>query len=177
MRNKVTKTTLYDLSSEAIAIEQCLIDSDGELTPELETRIDELLVQGSDKMDAAAYMLRRLKALSDECKAESDRLAARKASFLRAHDSLKHRMLGALILAFAGKLKTAKNTFYIGHSAARKTYECNRLEKLEQDYPELVKITRTLNTEELKKWKEFEGDLPDEITVTEVEGTEFLGIH
>ena len=172
--------TLYDLSNEAIQIEQALIDSDGELTEELEGRIDALLIQGSDKMDAAAYMLRRLKALGEECKAESDRLAARRASFLRAHDSLKHRMLGALIVAFAGKLKTAKNTFYIGRSASRTRYECFDdfdLHNLRDKCPELVAEKLSLDTSAIKRWSEEGSSLPSEITVTEVEGAEFLGMR
>lgn len=169
--------SLYDLALEAKLIEDELISGDGELTPELEQRIDALLSEGPDKFDAAASVLRRLKALGEECKAESDRLSARRASFLKAHDGLKHRMLGALLIAFKGKLKTARNTFYVGRSAARRQYECGQLERLELNAPELVKITKALDTKAAEEWLKKEGDLPAEITVIEVEGTEFLGIR
>jgi hypothetical protein len=51
--DQTKKPTLYDLAIEQREIYDILIENDGELTPELEARLDAVLRQSKDKVDAA----------------------------------------------------------------------------------------------------------------------------
>jgi len=46
--------SLYEIAVEGDAVERLLLESEGELTPELEDRLDHLLRCGKDKLDNAA---------------------------------------------------------------------------------------------------------------------------
>ena len=49
-----SNVSLYDLSLEGVQIQDMLLENDGELTPELEARIDQLMLLGPEKIEAAA---------------------------------------------------------------------------------------------------------------------------
>ena len=99
-------SNLMDVGIEAIAIQDALIEAQGELTPELESKLDALLANGADALDSAAWVVRKLTADAEACKEESLRYENRAKSFMGQVDFLKGRMLFALDAAFNGKLKT-----------------------------------------------------------------------
>ena len=99
-------SNLMDVGIEAIAIQDALIEAQGELTPELESKLDALLANGAAALDSAAWVVRKLTADAEACKEESLRYENRAKSFMGQVDFLKGRMLFALDAAFNGKLKT-----------------------------------------------------------------------
>src|ERR1019366_4635775 len=115
--------SLIDVGTEALAIQDALFESLGELTPELEAQLDALLAKGADSLDAAAWVVRKLAADEESCKAEAKRYQERAGSFARQGESLKGRMLFALDAAFAGKLKTERNTIWGQNSAPTVGFE------------------------------------------------------
>lgn len=108
---------LYDISLEGLQIADLLIENEGELTPELEARLDELMIAGPERIEAAAMVVRHLEADMLACSQEAQRLAERAASFSRNVASLKRRMTFAVDAAFSGKVKTARFSIWTQKSA------------------------------------------------------------
>ena len=102
----MSSLSLYEISKEGQFLELALTESEGELTPEIEARIDALLIAGSDKLEAAQHVCWNFDAAADACKAEAKRLTERAKAFEAHSDRLKSRMVAALDSAFNGKIKT-----------------------------------------------------------------------
>ena len=110
--------TLYELTSEGVQISDMLTENEGELTPELEARLDALMLEGPARMEAAAMVVRQLEANATACEEESKRLRERAKAFSDNASRLKNRMTLALDAAFGGKVKTALFTIWAQSSAA-----------------------------------------------------------
>src|SRR5690242_1192889 len=111
---------LYDIPMEFAGIDLALVESGGELTPELEAKFDDFLRAGKDKIEAAAMVVRGLELEADACVAEGKRLAERAASLENNSDRLKKLILRALDAAFDGKIKTSLFTIW-GQTSATVT--------------------------------------------------------
>lgn len=142
---------LYDVAVDGLVMEQELTESGGELTPELERRLDNLLQSGKEKLEAAARVVRNLEAQAEACKEESKRLAERQSSFNRQAKSLKARMAVALDAAFGGKIKTALFTIWSQRSKPS-TYVVlapnTDLGELRKRRPDLVREVSNFELEE-----------------------------
>lgn len=103
---------LYDIPMEAAEIEAILADSGGELTPELEARINDFMSGGKDKIETAAMVVRSLESDAEVCEGEAKRLKARADSLTNSVARLKGLMLAAVDGGFGGKVKTAKFTVW-----------------------------------------------------------------
>ena len=144
-----TKSTLYDVAQEGADIQALLMENDGELTPELEERLDSLLKQGKDKLIAAVKVVRNIEANADNCLKEAatqseevERLKTRSASFTADAKRLKERILIAVDFAFGGKVKTDLFTIYGQNSPDTVAIELAptfTLEQLKEAKPELVR--------------------------------------
>lgn len=165
---------LYDIAQEGLVIESLLVEAEGELTPELEGRLDVLLRAGQDKLEAAERVSRNLQAQEDACKQESKRLGERAKSFERQRKSLRKRMAAALQCAFGGKIKTALFTIWCQTSAPSKHVILapnTNLEELRARRPDLVRTEYVLDEIAVKVAAEAGHPLPGEITVEDVPGT------
>ena len=65
-----TKMSLYDVSLEGMLIEELLTANEGELTPELEQRLDALMKEGPERIEAAAMIVRGMEASATVIKEE-----------------------------------------------------------------------------------------------------------
>ena len=152
------RLTLYDITFEGTVLQAMLEDSEGELTPEIEARLDLLLRQGPDKIEAAAKIVRQLESWEKSAKEEATRLKARAESFANNAERLKARMVLALDAAFSGKIKTP--LFTIWTQKARDTVgfglaEEFALEMFASDYPDLVKTEFQLDSAKVNAlWEE-----------------------
>ncbi len=170
---------LFEIGAEAIAIQDALYESIGELTPEIQQRIDTLLSEGADNMVAAAWIVTQLEADAELCKAEAARLKERAATIERNSESLKARMVFAVDSAFNGKLKTATRTIWAQNAAATLTIELAPdadLTKLELTDSEFVKKTLALNTTAIRNRFSAGDPIPSAITVKENPPTRYLRI-
>jgi len=133
---------LYDLTIEGLEIERALIESDGELSPELEARFDVMLQQGPKAIDGAAAIVRELVVSQAAAKAEKDRQQAREKSFERNAKSLKSRIRVALDAAFNGKLKTDRFNLFTskGRTSTKVEFlgDLSTLENLYNTRPDVV---------------------------------------
>jgi len=170
---------LLDIGTAGIAISDALYESMGEITPEIEASIDALLAQGSESLDGAAWVVRKIEADAEVCKAEAKRYSERQKSLEAAAESLKARMLFAVDAAFNGKLKTAKNTIWGQNAAPSLTIELAPdadLMALDVTDSELVKKTYALNTTAIRNRFSAGDPLPNAINVHENPPTRFLRI-
>jgi hypothetical protein len=174
-----TSMSLYDVAKEGMELEEILLASDGEITPEVEARLDEFLKLGKEKIDAACKVVQNLKSCADACRAEAERLLERRTSYERNVEMLKARILGAVDAAFDGKVKTNLFTVWGQTSAPTTVFDVSPdadLAEVQKVYPEVVRTKYELNKTELKSMRAQGIPLPNAITVTEGEGTRFLRI-
>lgn len=175
-------TTLYDLTSEGLAIFDLLEDSLGELTPELEQRLDALMLEGKERLEAAAMVVRTLEGNAAACEAESDRLRQRAKAFQAQVDSLKKRMTLCLDSAFGGKVKTPLFSIWTQKSADRTVAELVpgvTPEMLYAERPDLVRVKYELDREktvEQYKNAETRKELPELLLFEEREGSRYVRI-
>lgn len=171
---------LYDLPMQFSELEQALVESEGELTPELEKRFDDFLRGGKEKIEAGAMVLRHLEAEAEACLKEAKRLKDRQASFENNVIRLKSMMLIAVDAAFAGKVKTSLFTVWGQTSAPGIGIELQAgtdLAELHARTPELIKTKYELDKEAVKQAALDGKALPGEISVFDVPGTRFLRIR
>jgi hypothetical protein len=173
------KLTLYDVGVEGAEIERLLIEADGELTPEIEARLDAHLAGGKNKIVAAAMVVRMLEASAATCDAEAKRLKDRAASFENQVAVLKARMLFAVDAGFNGKLKTDLFTIWGQTSASTTSFDLAPdadIAKVAETRPGLVCTTLALDKQLIASEYKLGVELPPEIVATEKPGTRFLRI-
>jgi hypothetical protein len=171
--------TLYEVTKEGMELEEILTANDGELTPDLEQRLDTFLKAGKDKINAAACVVRGLELTSDACLAEAKRLNERASSILNERDRLKARILAAVDGAFDGKVKTAMFTVWGQSSAPTTGFEVAPdadLVALQVQCPDLVRTKYELDKTALKNRNSLGLAIPKAITVVENTGTRYLRI-
>ena len=171
---------LYDLPTEAQAIEEALFDNLGELTPELEKRIQAFLTGGKDKIESAAIVIGSLDEDASVCQAEAKRLIERAAQLNQNADRLRGMVLCAVDLAFGGKVRTEKYTIWGQTSGQVTQFELKAgvdIYLLLSKNPELVKAPEPeLNKTALKETIKAGGQIPEDIAIRTVPGTRFLRI-
>ncbi len=88
--------SLYDLGQEFAAIEAALLETEGELTPEIEARLAALGTLEGEKVDAYRAVVRSFEARADVIGTEIAALMAKKAAAHQAAQRLKDRLLAYL---------------------------------------------------------------------------------
>jgi hypothetical protein len=170
---------LYDLSQEGVMISDMLTENEGELTPEIEARLDALMIEGPERMEAAAMVVKQLEASATACEEEVKRLRERAKAFSDNAERLKKRMVIALDCAFNGKIKTP--LFSIWAQSTATTTVCDLApgatpEMLEAERPDLVRVKVELDRPAaLAKFKAGE-KLPEILFFTENEPTRYVRI-
>lgn len=170
--------TLYEVGLEGLELNQILSECDGELTPDLEQRLDIFLKGGKAKIDAACMVVRSLDASAEACMAEAKRLDDRAGMFSADAKRLKSRILGAVDAGFDGKVKT--DMFTVWGQTSAETFsvdvaaDCD-LKKLHEADPELVKVGYSLDKAKCRQIIK-DGATINGVTVTENPGTRYLRI-
>lgn len=167
---------LYDIAQEGLVIADLLTENEGELTPDLEKRLDELLRAGTDKLEAAERVSRNLKAEAEACAAEAKRLQQRAQSFERQRKALRTRMAIALESAFGGKIKTSLFTIWCQRTPPTMKVtvaENTDMDELRARRPDLFKTVHVFDETTVKAEHVSEHQLPAEVKVEDVPGTLF----
>lgn len=172
-------TTLYSLALDGIEIEQLLFDSVGEITPEIQVKIDALLESGPPMMEAAAAVVRQLQLSAQIAEEESKRLHARAKEFEEQAEKLKSRMAQALEKSFGGKIKTPKWSMWLQKSADRILADLLpgiTPEMLYEERPDLVRVKMELDRVKVVAEYKARRPLPELILFEEKEGEKGLRI-
>ena len=145
-------TRLYDIPKEIDNFESRLIQNGGELTPELEQEWGAFIAGSKERMEAAAFVINRLKGDSELCRTECQRLQKRAQSTENNTKRLSDLTLYAL-KAMGGKVKTALVSMWIGRSAEQLAVEVKEgtdLAAIQQINPDLVRVKYEPNMEAIK---------------------------
>lgn len=175
------RLTLYDIGLEGLVISDILTENEGELTPELEARIDELMRRAPDRVESAAMVVKQLDAYAQTCKQEATRLAERAASFTKNADRLKKLMVVAVDAAFNGKVKTARFSIWTQKAADSVSFDVGEgftLEMVKQDHPDLVRTKEeiSLNKIALEQIYKSGQPIPEAISATPKTGERYIRI-
>lgn len=178
--------SLYQVTQEGMLLEELLTESMGELTPELEARMDELMAGGSDKIHAAVMVVKKILMDAELCraeaapfKAEAERLEARAKSHEKNAESLKSRIVIALDAAFGGKIKSATMTAYTQKAADKISIALAAdvdASELAKTSPMLMTTNYSINNAAVKDHKKLTGSYPAEFAVEETPGRRFLQV-
>jgi uncharacterized protein YukE len=150
-------STLFELSQEANRLEELLLESGGELTPEFETWLEQINTQLEQKADSYAHVLDKLEAnialLRQNAKQYTD--AAR--SLENAQTRIKDRIKDALEAMGKSKLSGNRKTFTLSNSSPRLV-----VNETELDQAYVIVQTQYLPDKErikadLKEGKEIQG--------------------
>jgi len=174
-----SKLTLYDLAMEGVQIYDLLTENEGELTPELESRLDSLIAAAPRTVEAAAMVVRSLEASGEACLAEAARFVARGNTFMKNSKCLKERMAMVLDCAFNGKIKTDKFTIYTQASGDHTSFDIAEgctIEQVETEAPGLVRIKKELDKIEIGKRFKAGEPLPPAIAFETAPGKRSLRI-
>jgi hypothetical protein len=172
-------TTLYSLALDGAEIEMLLLDSLGEITPEIEEKMDALLISGADKLEAAAAVVRQLQLSAQVAQEESDRLRQRAKEFEGQADKLKERMAIALDSSFKGKIKTPKWTLWTQKTADKLVADLVpgiTPEMLHAERPDLVRVKMELDRVKVIAEYKAARPLPELILFEEREGVRHVHI-
>lgn len=167
---------LYEIPIEFAVLESALIEQDGELTPELEKRLDDFLRSGKDKIEGGAMVMRGLEMEAEACRTEAKRLTDRAGSLENNAGRLKKLVLYALDGAFGGKVKSALFTIWGQTSAPSTNLDLAPGVDLSELPAEFVRVKRELAKDAIKEALKVGKKIPDEIIVSEVPGTRFLRV-
>lgn len=172
---------LYEIPIEADKIEEELHENLGELTPELQARIEDFLAQGKAKIEAAAIVVKSMEADAEVCKAEAKRLVERGARLALAAEKLQNLMLFAVDQGFAGKVKTARFTIWGQNAGAQTRVDLKPgmdINAVMARFPEYIRVaTPELNLIALKDAIKAGVVLPDDFTIDQKPGVRFLRIR
>ncbi len=168
---------LIEIGEAGLQLEALLYDAEGELTTETEALMDSILAEGAGALDNAAFVLRKLASERDFLAEEAKRYSARSKSLDTQYENLRGRMGFALDAAFAGKLKTERNTLWMQDSPDTIAVEVAPdadLAKIAVENSELVKTTYALDKTAIKRRYEAGDPIPNAITVTPQPGKRSL---
>ena len=175
----MTKMSLYDVAMEGMQIEDILVANEGELTPELEERLDSLLREGPKRIEAAAMVVRGLEASAKACKEEQTRLGDRAKSLENQASRLKDRITIALDAAFNGKVKTDLFTIWAQSSAETVSFDLApefTIDMLYEDRPGVVRVEKSLDKKKLGELHKLGELLPEAVVVVSNPGTRYCRI-
>lgn len=102
---------LYDLSDQFAELDACFEENGGELTPELEARLEALQGTREQKIDGLCYVIRNRQARAEARKAEAERFSKLAKVDQNTADRLKRYLLGWL--QFMGTKRVETDTFVV----------------------------------------------------------------
>lgn len=167
---------LYEIPMEFAELEATLIESEGELTPELEKRFDDFLRAGKGKLESGAMVVRGFEMEAEACASEARRLQERAQWLEKNSARLKRMILGALDAAFDGKVKTSLFTIWGQTSAPTSSIDLAPGTDLAMLPAAFVRVKHELVKDAVKNAIKAGEELPAEIIVTTMPGTRFLRI-
>lgn len=173
----MAKASLIEVGEAGLRLQELLYEAEGELTPELESHMDDILKSGKEALDSGAAVLRRMDGEAEYLKAEAKRLTERAKSIEANREHLRARMGFAIDGAFGGKVKTEKNTLWMQSSPDTLAVELAAdadLMKLNVNYSELVKKTYALDATAVKNRYQAGDVIPSAIVVTPQSGKRSL---
>jgi hypothetical protein len=138
----MSTATLYSLTAEWAAIEQALIDSEGELTPELEARLDSLPGELALKVDGYCALIESFEAAAQNARRVVERAKALSSVRQNAANRMRERLKEAMQIFRQDKISTPN---FVARIQRNSRPSIRWTKDLESIPPEFVKVTRALD--------------------------------
>ena len=171
--------SLYNLTVEGVLIRDIIEAMEGEITPEVEERLDALMKVAPDRIEAAAMVVQGLQGSALVCQQESLRLAERAAALDRNAAYLKERIALVVDNVFGGKIKTHRFTVWTQQSADHTAFDVQEgftIEDVEKACPYVVRVKKELDKIALKERFKTGAALPPAVHFDTQPGKRFLRI-
>lgn len=156
---------LWEITDELAEIGALLSEAEGELTPELEQRLDAMSGAFDGKVESIALFVRHSKLEAEKAKAEKDRLAAIEKFHARQADGLLTYLLRCMTAAGVTSVDTHRARVRVQKSGTPRVTFAGDVDELPQAFvriiPEKHELDRGAVTEAFRAGKE----LPDGIRV------------
>jgi len=148
---------VYQVTSDWGSILEELAVLEGELTPELEEKLDALVNTTEEAVDRVCDTVRYLQLLSVAAQKEAERLTERAISFNNHSEIIKERLRNCLEMMDKSQVKTARYTAYI--SKGRESVELADASKIPAKFliPQDPKLDKAGIGKALKAGEEVEG--------------------
>lgn len=101
----VAEMALYEITSELSQVTDLLVESGGELTPEIEEALDALEGALEEKVERTVHVIRTLEGQAEAARVEADRLKDLQRTRSKAADRLKDYLQAQLRMANVKKIE------------------------------------------------------------------------
>jgi len=164
-------STLFELSAEANRLEELLLESGGELTPEFELWLDQINTELEAKADSYAHVIDKLNANISMLKANAQAYTQAARSLENAQERIKSRIKEALEAMERTQLKGHRKAFVLSSCAPRLVINEAELDSSytiikTEHIPDKERIKAALKDGIEVKGAHFEGDKALRITVS-----------
>lgn len=156
--------TLWAITDELSEVGALIAEAGGELSPELEARLDAAEGAFEDKVERVVLYIRHVQLLADNAKAERDRLAKIQKYWESQAEGLKNRyLLGALARAGVKRVETERARVRVQKSGPSIEYHGD-LSALPESFVRVVPETKVLDRSALLEVARAGLTLPDGVT-------------
>jgi hypothetical protein len=138
-------TTLWAITDELAEVGALIADNEGELTPDLEARLDALEGALEEKVERIALFIRESETLADGAKSEKERLYAIEKAHRRKADGLKEYLLRCMSGAGRERVETARARVRLQKSGTPSIDYHGDLDALPADFVRVVPESRVLD--------------------------------
>jgi len=159
--------TLFELTTEQLALEAQLEETGGELTPEIEARMAETAEAFPKKIDGYGTMLRKFAAAEKMCDDEIKRVQGLKKVAQNAQKSIRRHLLDTMTFFKIKKLDGVTTKMWTGTSTALEVDEVEllkaheaKINELRAKLPPYLSIEVKVNKTEIKNGYKATGTLP-----------------
>lgn len=163
--------SLWKIDEKLVEVFQEIAEADGELTPETEAKMSQLLSDRRVKVEKICYFIRSQERMHEALKKEAEHFSSLAKVRQRAAVRLKAYLLNEM--KFLGEEKVRTDTVTVTRCkpgvpgvALRKGVA---LESLPEEFVEEIPATLKLNLKAVKERLKEEGKVPDEAGVFEVD--------
>lgn len=119
MEHPIQPLSLYHLDAELRQIEQALLESGGEITPEMEKEWSELLEMRENKVDGYLRMIRKFESSAEGIRVERERLQSAERTMKNAAQSLRDRLRDSMLARGDTQYVTPIGKVRLVHSSTR----------------------------------------------------------
>lgn len=153
INNPITKESLFSIGEHFYALESLLMDTEGEITDDIDAWLKEYEGKEEDKIDSYCYLIQKFEEIAEEAK----RLAERSSSYSTKVKDLKDRLKNYLEFRGRQKIETPRFTVTVCGNGGLSPVKLNE-DVLPEHLPD--KFTRTFVEPDIQVIREaiFNGD-------------------
>lgn len=157
---------LWAITDELAEVGALIADNDGELTPELEAKLDSLEGALEAKVERIALYIRESETRADAAKAEKDRLAAIQKANQRKADGLKEYLLRCMTGAGVDRVETHRARVRVQRSGTPSIEYWGDLDALPVSFVRVVPESKVVDKKAITQAVRDGEAMPEGVVVT-----------